>query len=142
MKEALKGAIRIPTVSFSHEESNTTALAEFGEYIRKAFPTVFHSNLIQHEVVGKYSHLLTVRGSDPSLQPYMLMAHFDVVPASEEGWEVPPFSGLEQNGFIHGRGALDNKNSVMELGADDLRTGALPADLDKCMLFLALITCI
>lgn len=104
MKEALKGAIRIPTVSFSHEESNTTALAEFGEYIRKAFPTVFHSNLIQHEVVGKYSHLLTVRGSDPSLQPYMLMAHFDVVPASEEGWEVPPFSGLERNGFIHGRG--------------------------------------
>lgn len=115
MKEALKGAIRIPTVSFSHEESNTTALAEFGEYIRKAFPTVFHSNLIQHEVVGKYSHLLTVRGSDPSLQPYMLMAHFDVVPASEEGWEVPPFSGLERNGFIHGRGALDNKNSVMAI---------------------------
>lgn len=79
----------------------------------QAFPTVFHSNLIQHEVVGKYSHLLTIRGSDPSLQPYMLMAHFDVVPASEEGWEVPPFSGLERNGFIHGRGALDNKNSVM-----------------------------
>lgn len=79
----------------------------------QAFPTVFHSSLVQHEVVGKYSHLFTVRGSDPSLQPYMLMAHFDVVPVSEEGWEVPPFSGLERNGFIHGRGSLDNKNSVM-----------------------------
>ncbi|XP_029394549.1 N-fatty-acyl-amino acid synthase/hydrolase PM20D1 [Mus pahari] len=115
IKEALKGAIQIPTVSFSHEESNTTALAEFGEYIRKAFPTLFHSSLVQHEVVAKYSHLFTVRGSDPSLQPYMLMAHIDVVPAPEEGWEVPPFSGLERNGFIHGRGALDNKNSVMAI---------------------------
>ncbi|XP_003474718.1 N-fatty-acyl-amino acid synthase/hydrolase PM20D1 [Cavia porcellus] len=115
MKEALKGAIQIPTVSFSHEESNTTALAEFGEYIHKVFPTVFSTSFIQHEVVGQYSHLLTVQGSNPSLQPYMLLAHFDVVPAPEEGWEVPPFSGLEHDGFIHGRGTLDNKNSVMAI---------------------------
>ncbi|MBZ3880675.1 putative carboxypeptidase PM20D1 [Sciurus carolinensis] len=115
MKEALKGAIQIPTVSFSHEESNTTALVEFGEYIREVFPTVFKTNFIQHEVVGNYSHLFTVQGSEPSLQPYMLLAHFDVVPAPEEGWEVPPFSGLERDGFIHGRGTLDNKNSVMAI---------------------------
>ncbi|XP_045154167.1 N-fatty-acyl-amino acid synthase/hydrolase PM20D1 isoform X2 [Echinops telfairi] len=109
MKEALKGAIRIPTVSFSSEESNVTALAEFGEYIHKVFNTSF----IQHEVVGGYSHLFTVQGSDPSLEPYMLLAHFDVVPAPAEGWEVPPFSGLERDGVIYGRGTLDNKNSVM-----------------------------
>ncbi|XP_007951532.1 N-fatty-acyl-amino acid synthase/hydrolase PM20D1 [Orycteropus afer afer] len=115
MKEALKGAIQIPTVSFSSEESNTTALAEFGEYIYKVFPTVFSTSFIQHEVVGGYSHLFTVQGSDPRLQPYMLLAHFDVVPAPTEGWEVPPFSGLERDGFIHGRGTLDNKNSVMAI---------------------------
>ncbi|KAM6216594.1 N-fatty-acyl-amino acid synthase/hydrolase PM20D1 [Rhynchocyon petersi] len=115
MKEALKGAIQIPTVSFGPEESNTTALAEFGEYIYKAFPKVFSASFIQHEVVGEYSHLFTVQGSNPSLQPYMLLAHFDVVPAPEEGWEFPPFSGLERDGFIHGRGTLDNKNSVMAI---------------------------
>ncbi|XP_008578697.1 PREDICTED: probable carboxypeptidase PM20D1 [Galeopterus variegatus] len=115
MKEALKGAIQIPTVSFSPKESNTTALAEFGEYIRKVFPTVFSTSCVQHEVVGEYSHLFTVQGLDPSLQPYMLLAHFDVVPASEEDWEVPPFSGLERDGFIYGRGTLDNKNSVMAI---------------------------
>ncbi|XP_077013698.1 N-fatty-acyl-amino acid synthase/hydrolase PM20D1 isoform X2 [Tamandua tetradactyla] len=115
MKEALKGAIKIPTVSFSEEESDTAALAEFGEYIHKVFPTMFNTSFIQHEVVGEYSHLFTVQGSDPTLQPYMLMAHFDVVPAPAEGWEVPPFSGLERDGFIHGRGTLDNKNSVMAI---------------------------
>ncbi|XP_058131080.1 N-fatty-acyl-amino acid synthase/hydrolase PM20D1 [Dasypus novemcinctus] len=114
MKEALQGAIQIPTVSFSAEESNTTALAEFGEYIQKVFPTVFNTSFIQHEVVGEYSYLFTVQGSDPTLQPYMLMAHFDVVPPGE-GWEVPPFSGLERDGFIYGRGTLDNKNSVMAI---------------------------
>uniref|UniRef100_A0A287BLQ4 N-fatty-acyl-amino acid synthase/hydrolase PM20D1 n=1 Tax=Sus scrofa TaxID=9823 RepID=A0A287BLQ4_PIG len=113
MKEALKGAIQIPTVSFSPKELNTTALAEFGEYIRKVFPTVFKTSFIRHEVVGEYSHLFTVHGSDPSLQPYMLLAHIDVVPAPDEGWDVPPFSGLERNGFIYGRGTIDNKNSLM-----------------------------
>ncbi|XP_015996306.2 N-fatty-acyl-amino acid synthase/hydrolase PM20D1 isoform X3 [Rousettus aegyptiacus] len=115
MKEALKGAIQIPTVSFKPGKFNTTALAEFGGYIRKVFPTVFKTSFIQHEVVGEYSHLFTVRGSDPSLQPYMLLAHTDVVPASDHGWEVPPFSGLERDGFIYGRGTLDNKNSVMAI---------------------------
>ncbi|XP_004578993.2 N-fatty-acyl-amino acid synthase/hydrolase PM20D1 isoform X1 [Ochotona princeps] len=115
MKEALKGAIQIPTVSFSRNKSNTTALAEFGKYIRKVFPRLFNTTFIQHEVVGEYSHLFTIQGADRSLQPYMLLAHFDVVPAPEEGWEVPPFSGLERDGFIHGRGTLDNKNSVMAI---------------------------
>ena len=32
------GAIQIPTVSFSPKELNTTALAEFGEYIHKGQP--------------------------------------------------------------------------------------------------------
>nr|XP_019774054.2 N-fatty-acyl-amino acid synthase/hydrolase PM20D1 isoform X3 [Tursiops truncatus] len=115
MKEALKGAVQIPTVSFSPEELNTTALAQFGEYIHKVFPTVFKTSFIQHEAVGEYSHLFTVQGSDPSLQPYMLLAHIDVVPAPDEGWDVPPFSGLESDGFIYGRGTLDNKNSLMAI---------------------------
>ncbi|XP_006094904.1 N-fatty-acyl-amino acid synthase/hydrolase PM20D1 [Myotis lucifugus] len=115
MKESLKGAIQIPTVSFNPGEFNTTALAAFGEYIHKVFPTVFRTSFIQHEVVGEYSHLFTVQGSDPSLQPYMLLAHIDVVPAPDQGWEVPPFSGLERDGFIYGRGTLDNKNSVMAI---------------------------
>lgn len=115
MKETLKGAIQIPTVSFSPGEFNRTALAEFGEYMYKAFPTVFRTSFIQHEVVGEYSHLLTVRGSDPRLQPYMLLSHIDVVPAPDQGWEVPPFSGLERDGFIYGRGTLDNKNAVMAI---------------------------
>jgi len=79
-----------------------------------AFPTVFASRLVQHEVVAEHSHLLRVRGSQPHLLPYMLLAHIDVVPASEaDGWHTPPFSAREIDGFIYGRGTLDNKECVM-----------------------------
>ncbi|KAJ7331721.1 hypothetical protein JRQ81_013901 [Phrynocephalus forsythii] len=114
LKELLRGSIRIQTVSFAPDDQNVTALAEFEPYIRKAFPAVFSAAFIQHEVIGKYSHLFNIKGSNPQLQPYMLIAHIDVVPASPEGWDISdPFSAEERNGFIYGRGTLDNKNSVM-----------------------------
>ncbi|RMB99275.1 hypothetical protein DUI87_24008 [Hirundo rustica rustica] len=121
LKEALRGAIKIPTVSWSPEDLNTTAMAEFGSYIQKVFPAVFSSKFIQHEIVGKYSHLFTVQGSAPGLLPYMLLAHMDVVPAPPEGWDFPPFSAAEHEGFIYGRGTLDNKNSAVVSGLKGAR---------------------
>jgi acetylornithine deacetylase/succinyl-diaminopimelate desuccinylase-like protein len=44
------------------------------------------------------------------LRPLLLMAHSDVVPADAANWTVPPFSGLLRDGFIYGRGALDDKS--------------------------------
>uniref|UniRef100_A0A8L0DLB6 Peptidase M20 dimerisation domain-containing protein n=1 Tax=Oncorhynchus mykiss TaxID=8022 RepID=A0A8L0DLB6_ONCMY len=109
-----RDAIRIPTVSTTETQLNTTALREFDGLLRKAFPTVFSSHLVQHEVVANYSHLFWVPGSDLALVPYMLLAHIDVVPAEErDGWEAPPFSAKEIDGFIYGRGTIDNKQSVM-----------------------------
>nr|XP_046253513.1 N-fatty-acyl-amino acid synthase/hydrolase PM20D1.2-like isoform X2 [Scatophagus argus]XP_046253514.1 N-fatty-acyl-amino acid synthase/hydrolase PM20D1.2-like isoform X2 [Scatophagus argus] len=109
-----KEAIRIPTVSFSETEINNTALLEFDRFLRKAFPTVFSSSLVHHELVANYSHLFWVQGSQPNLEPYLLLAHIDVVPASEsDGWEAPPFSAKEIDGFIYGRGTIDDKCSVM-----------------------------
>ncbi|XP_053102640.1 N-fatty-acyl-amino acid synthase/hydrolase PM20D1 isoform X3 [Hemicordylus capensis] len=116
LKEALKGAIRLQTVSFSDKEQNTTALAEFEPYIRRVFPELFSAPFIQHEVIGEYSHLFTIQGSNPQLQPYMLIAHIDVVPATSDGWDIDdPFSAEERDGFIYGRGTLDNKNSVVAI---------------------------
>ncbi|XP_035238051.1 N-fatty-acyl-amino acid synthase/hydrolase PM20D1.2-like [Anguilla anguilla] len=111
---SFKAAIRIPTVSFSETDRNTTALAEFNILLKRAFPIVFSSELVKHEVVASYSHLFWVPGSNPALTPYMLLAHIDVVPAAEsDGWEAPPFSAEEIDGFIYGRGTIDNKQSVM-----------------------------
>lgn len=70
--------------------------------------------MVRHELVANYSHLFEVRGSQPELEPYLLLAHMDVVPASEsDGWEAPPFSAKEMDGFVYGRGTIDDKGSLM-----------------------------
>ncbi|MBI3891713.1 MAG: M20/M25/M40 family metallo-hydrolase [Candidatus Wallbacteria bacterium] len=46
----------------------------------------------------------------------LLLSHLDVVPASADGWSVPPFSGLRKAGAVWGRGSIDNKGlTVMQL---------------------------
>lgn len=58
------------------------------------------------------SRLLFWPGSEPALAPGLLLAHSDVVPATTD-WTVPPFSGAIRDGFIHGRGSLDNKSALV-----------------------------
>jgi carboxypeptidase PM20D1 len=70
-------------------------------------------------VIGGYSLLYTWPGSDPALPAIVLLAHLDVVPAEgTASWTHPPFGGAIADGFVWGRGALDDKvAAVMELEA-------------------------
>ena len=43
-------------------------------------------------------------------RPLLLMAHSDVVPADRTQWTVDPFRAEIRNGYIYGRGAVDDKN--------------------------------
>lgn len=46
----------------------------------------------------------------------LMMGHYDVVPVvegTEKLWEKEPFSGLVQDGFVYGRGTLDDKSTVL-----------------------------
>ncbi len=61
----------------------------------------------------------------------MLMAHVDVVPADQgDGWSAPPFDGRIAEGFVWGRGALDDKGPllvILEAVEELLRQGFSPA---------------
>jgi acetylornithine deacetylase/succinyl-diaminopimelate desuccinylase-like protein len=51
-------------------------------------------------------------------QPVVLLHHMDVVPAEPADWSFPPFSGEIRDGFVYGRGAIDDKShGVVQLMA-------------------------
>lgn len=115
--ERLGGSIRIPTVS--HEDPGVfdgEAFRALHTYLQTAFPKV-HAQL-RRETVATHSLLYTWPGSDPALEPILLLGHLDVVPVepgTEGAWQVEPFSGRIADGFIWGRGAIDNKCAVVGL---------------------------
>ena len=43
-----------------------------------------------------------------------LVVHGDVQPVNEAEWNFPPFSGVEKNGIIYGRGAADDKGPLVQ----------------------------
>ncbi len=111
----LAGAIRIKTISHQIPwEQRLSAFTEFHAYLAETFPKA-HAAMTR-EVVNDYSLLYTWEGSDPEAQPILLLAHMDVVPvdgASAQEWTHPPFDGVVADGHIWGRGAIDDKCSVI-----------------------------
>jgi acetylornithine deacetylase/succinyl-diaminopimelate desuccinylase-like protein len=53
-------------------------------------------------------------GSGPTLA---FLRHVDVVPARRERWSIDPFAGIEHDGAIWGRGAIDMKCQVAAAAA-------------------------
>lgn len=110
--ERLSSAIQLQTIS-SRDEPNASAeeFQKLHKQLAASFPEV-HTKL-GRETVNDSSLLYTWPGSDPALPPVLLAAHTDVVPAGGANWNHPPFAGEIAGGFIWGRGALDDKASVM-----------------------------
>ncbi len=48
-------------------------------------------------------------GKDPKAKPIVIAAHMDVVSAMRADWERDPFTAVVEDGFVFGRGSLDNK---------------------------------
>jgi acetylornithine deacetylase/succinyl-diaminopimelate desuccinylase-like protein len=52
-----------------------------------------------------------LRGSG-ARRPVLLMAHMDVVGVEREHWCVDPFAGAVREGYLYGRGAIDDKGML------------------------------
>jgi acetylornithine deacetylase/succinyl-diaminopimelate desuccinylase-like protein len=65
--------------------------------------------------------------------PLLLYGHLDVVTTAGQEWQVPPFEGRIQDGYLWGRGALDMKGGLAIMLAALLRArvegAALPGDV-------------
>ena len=112
----LAEAITYKTVS-NDESGNIDAITflSFHKFLRRTYPLTF--NELSERIFSSYSILLKWEGSsESSKNPILLMAHMDVVPADEvEKWDEEPFSGIVKDNFIWGRGALDDKSSLISI---------------------------
>lgn len=107
-EEKLGAMIRIPTVS-KHEYEDLTQFYLYHQELEKLFPLI-HEKLEKTVLNGTL--LYRWEGADNSKLPVLFMGHQDVVPASDDGWSVPAYSGVVKDGCLYGRGALDCKGTM------------------------------
>lgn len=121
--QLLSGAIQIPTISYAAHQQDKQAefqdnILRFHSYLQHSLPRV-HQRL-NKTCLGKnhLSLLYEWQGSERALKPVLLMAPMDVVPVDDDWkdtWEKPPFSGEITDQFVHGRGALSFKGSLISI---------------------------
>ena len=72
-----------------------------------------------------------------SKKPILIMGHTDVVGVQPEKWYADPFSGMRQDGYIYGRGTLDDKDNVAAGMMVMVLLKRLGVELDRDVIFLA-----
>jgi acetylornithine deacetylase/succinyl-diaminopimelate desuccinylase-like protein len=73
---------------------------------------------------------------DPS-RSLLLMGHLDVVGVQKEKWSVDPFGAVTKNGYLYGRGAIDDKSMVIANLAVLVALKRSGAHLDRDIILLA-----
>jgi len=141
----LSAAIRYQTISYDFPENETTMEDSLKEYFQKfkkfipgwhaeiaepfdqfdsllqylniTYPLTFKNLLFKN--INERSVLLHWKGTSKEKKPVIFYAHLDVVPAYNENdtslWKHEPFSGENDGEFIHGRGAIDDKGSIIAM---------------------------
>ena len=72
-----------------------------------------------------------------SKRPILIMAHTDVVGVQRDRWTEDPFSGVRKDGYIYGRGTLDDKDNVTAGLMVMLMLKRYGVELDRDVIFLA-----
>jgi carboxypeptidase PM20D1 len=115
--ERFRALLRIPTIS--RLDTETVDWQQFDRFVTlltQLYPGV-HSSLTR-EIVAEHSLLYRWAGRSAEA-PTVLLAHYDVVAASDERWDHPPF-GAELTGegddlLLWARGALDDKGALVSI---------------------------
>ena len=110
-------AVRFRTVS--HQDPAEDEGAEWErlrDWLQASYPAAHAA--IGRELIDGRTLIYTWPGRAGGLEPVILMAHQDVVPVApgtEPNWHHPPFGGELADGAVWGRGAIDDKGSLVAL---------------------------
>ncbi len=88
---------------------------------------------------GRVTVAVRIPGADRDRGALCVHGHLDVVPANADDWQVDPFGGVERDGCIWGRGAVDMKDmdAMMLACVRDLARREVVPPRDLVVVFFA-----
>lgn len=83
------------------------------------------------------ANLVAKMRGNGSKQPILIMGHTDVVGVQRDQWSVDPFAAVRKDGYVYGRGSLDDKDNVTAGLLLMLMLKRFEVPLDRDVIFLA-----
>lgn len=132
-EEAINHMIKLVRINTSNPPGNET---EAANYLKAALA----AEGIESEMFAldpdRANLVARIKGNG-SKRPILIMGHTDVVGVQADKWTEDPFGGLRKDGWIYGRGTLDDKDNVTAGLMLMIMLNRYGVELDRDIIFLA-----
>jgi acetylornithine deacetylase/succinyl-diaminopimelate desuccinylase-like protein len=132
-EEALNHLSELVQIDSRNPPGNETRVAEYLKAVLEA--EGIGADLYSLEA-SRASLVARIKGNGTK-HPILIMGHTDVVGVQTERWAEDPFGGLRKDGWVYGRGALDDKDNVTAGLMVMLLLHRHGVNLDRDVIFLA-----
>ena len=131
--ETLRHFRALVQIDSSNPPGNETAVAN---YLKQTFDAAGIESRIFAMEPSRANVVARIRGNG-NKRPVLVMAHTDVVGVQREKWPVEPFGAVLKDGYVWGRGTVDDKDKLASNLMLMLWLKRSGAKLDRDVIFLA-----
>ena len=85
---------------------------------------------------GRANFVARLRATKPTKRAVLVMGHMDVVGADTAKWTSPPFQPTERDGYLYGRGTIDDKGALAATAVAMRLLAARRDSLDRDIILL------
>lgn len=105
------------------------------EYLKRVLDAEGIPSIVAAKDPARANLIARLKGNGKK-QPLLIMAHSDTVRVDPAKWTVPPFSATLKDGYIYGRGALDDKSNLFAALMTVLLLKRSGTPLDRDVIFV------
>jgi acetylornithine deacetylase/succinyl-diaminopimelate desuccinylase-like protein len=131
--EALRHFQALVQIDSSDPPGNETKVAE---YVKKTLEAEGIPVMMVAKDPARANIIARLKGNGAK-RPLLIMGHSDVVRVDPAKWTFPPFSATRQDGYIYGRGTLDDKSDLLATMMTMLMLKRQKTPLDRDVIFVS-----
>jgi acetylornithine deacetylase/succinyl-diaminopimelate desuccinylase-like protein len=125
---------RLVGLNTQNPPGNEVVAARYFDSVLKGVPGIETRVLEFGE--GRANFVARLRATRPAKRALLIMGHMDTVGADPAKWTTPPFQATENNGYIYGRGTIDDKGMLASSLAALLQLASRRDSLTRDIVFL------
>lgn len=131
--ETVEHFVNLIKLDTSNPPGNETIAAE---YLKKVLDAEGIETKLLIAEPDRANLMARIRGSGAK-KPILILGHTDVVGVQREKWSFEPFAGIRKDGYIFGRGTLDDKDNVVACLMTMILLKRNNVALDRDVIFVA-----
>ena len=132
-EQTIRHLVDLVQINTSNPPGNET---EAASYLKVALATEGIDSELYALDPDRANLVARIKGNG-SKRPILIMAHTDVVGVQRDRWTEDPFGATRKDGYVYGRGTLDDKDNVTAGLMVMLMLKRYGVELDRDVIFLA-----